>query len=40
MVWNRISNAMKKRRTTIRKINTWLKIAEKYGYAADLPEMV
>ncbi|MDR1617094.1 MAG: hypothetical protein LBR98_08815 [Syntrophomonadaceae bacterium] len=32
-IWNTIPGMMKSRRTAISKINTWLKMAEKYGYA-------
>lgn len=31
-VWDRIPNMVKNRRTAIRKLNTWLKKAGKYGY--------
>lgn len=31
-VWDRVPNMVKNRRTAIRKLNTWLKKAEKYGY--------
>ena len=32
-VWDKIPNPVKSRRTALRKINTWLKKAEKYGYS-------
>lgn len=32
-VWEKIPGVMKSRRTAMRKLNTWLKKAEKYGYA-------
>ncbi len=31
-VWERIPNMLKARRAAVRKLNTWLKKAEKYGY--------
>ncbi|MDL2258173.1 hypothetical protein LJC42_03310 [Eubacteriales bacterium OttesenSCG-928-K08] len=33
MVWGKIPGVMKRRSTAIRKLNTWLKKADKYGYS-------
>lgn len=31
-IWDKIPTPLKMRRTSVRKINTWLKMAKKYGY--------